>query len=233
MKIRYFFVAVIAVLSLNIFSGEGFGKDEDPGISQKVKTSYSNLKAQQQDQKPVPVQKAAITNAGAVKAEPAKIETPVGEIEKKGTMKKDMTKEEILAGLKDDLADPDDLMAVMPELKVGADQNGKIIQTYKGVALDKLSKEDLSSLYIRVRQNLTRMRTERIERQLETVRRIERLQGVATPPQPPRVPSAPLSAPGAPSIQRVPSAPSSSPSAPRAQLAPSSPPSIPSAPSRR
>ncbi len=141
----------------------------------------------------------------------------VGALPKTQAPVKEMTKEEMLAELKEDLADNDEVFDAVPELKASAGKNGKAIYTYKGTVLDELSKEDLANLYVRLRQTLTKIRTDRIQRQLETVKRVERLQRIATPPQPPRIP-----------VQvQPPRIPAAAPSAPKA------PPSPPSVPQRR
>jgi len=139
----------------------------------------------------------------------------VGALPKAQAPAKEMTKEEMLAELKEDLADNDEVFDSVPELKASAGKNGKAIYTYKGTVLDELSKEDLANLYVRLRQTLTRIRTERIQRQLETVRRVERLQRVVAPPQPPQPPRAPSVPPSMPRAPSAPRAPSSPPSAPQ------------------
>ena len=245
MNRKAFFAALVVAASLSFGLSAAYGADagnEKVGVFQKMKNAYNNFRNRQQQkpqtvknetskvtpmQNPVEAQKVTANKASPAKAESAKAGSPAGKAEKKGRSVEDMSKEEILADLKSDLEDPAELMGVVPELKSSTDQSGKTVLTFKGAALDKLSKEDLSGLYIRVRQNITRIRTERIERQLETVRRVERLQKVSAPSQPaqalPVVPSAP----------RAPSAPSAAPSVPRAQSVPSAPPAPPSAPQRR
>lgn len=113
---------------------------------------------------------------------------------------KEMTKENMLAELKADLADNDELFDVIPGLSAGAGQKGSAVYTYKGIALDELSKEDMAKLFGTVRQALTKIRTDRIQRQLETIRQIEKLQKAPAPPQPPRVPTTPPSAPRTPPL---------------------------------
>ena len=118
---------------------------------------------------------------------------------------KEMTKEEMLAGLKEDLADNDEVFDAVPGLKAGTGQDGNAVYTYKDTALDELAKEDLSKLYSRVRQALVKIRTDRIQKQLERIKQIERLQKTANPPQSPRAPSVP------PSVPRTPPSPPSAP----------------------
>jgi hypothetical protein len=109
-----------------------------------------------------------------------------------------LQKIEMLAELKEDLADNDEVFDAVPELKANAGHNGNVVYTYKNTALDELSKEDLAKLYSRVRQALVKIRTDRIQRQLEIVKQTERFQKTANPPQPPRIPAAPPSAPRTP-----------------------------------
>ena len=111
---------------------------------------------------------------------------------------KEMTKEEMLTELKEDLADNDEVFGAVVELKAKTGQNGNAVYTYKDTALDELSKEDLAKLFTRVRQALVKIRADRVQKQLETIRQAERLQRPANPPQPPRIPVVPPSVPRTP-----------------------------------
>ena len=124
-------------------------------------------------------------------------------------VKKELTRDEMLVELKDDLADSsDELFEVMPFIKAEKGADGKFTYTCQGVKLDDLSEEELKSLFLKVRQANTKLRTERIQHQLETVRRAQELansvatskpQMPAAVPQPPRVPQTPAPAPKPPS----------------------------------
>jgi len=135
------------------------------------------------------------------KTQPAKPE------EKKAPEKKEMTRDEVLAVLKSDLAKSDEIFDVIPELKLVKGPQGETYYTYNGIRLEDMSKEDADKLLVRVRQNLTRLNTERIQMQLESARSAERLRAISPPraplvpaaiPQPPRTPPSPPSAPRVP-----------------------------------
>lgn len=134
--------------------------------------------------------------------------------------KKDMTREEMISELKEELKFNEELFDLFPDMKSKKGDDGNIYFTFKGIKIEDMPKEDIDNLLTKVRQALTKIRTDRIERQLEVVRRVERLNSAAAPLQSPRVPAAPPSAP------RTVSAPPSPPSASRS-------PSIPPPPSRR
>lgn len=134
--------------------------------------------------------------------------------------KKDMTREEMILELKEDLKHDEELFDLFPDMKSKKGDDGNVYFTFKGVKIEDMPKEDIDNLLTKVRQALTKIRTDRIERQLEIVRRVERINRTAAPLQSPRIPAAPPSAP------RAVSAPPSPPSAPRS-------PSIPPPPPRR
>lgn len=186
-KNRIIFAAVIMVLLLAVFAGDGFGEDEKQGVSQKVKNAPQ----------------AAANKAEAPKAR---------------VSKKDMTREEMVLELKEELKYNEELFDLFPDMKSKKGDDGNVYFTFKGVKIEDMPKEDIDNLLTKVRQALTKIKTDRIERQLEIVRRVERLNRAAAPLQSPRAPAAPPSAPS------VPSAPPSSQSAPRAASPPPSPP---------
>jgi hypothetical protein len=120
---------------------------------------------------------------------------------------KDMTVQELADGITKVLDRSDDVMDYVPGFKQEKDPEGKEYYTYKGTRLEKLEKEKLIAIYNRVRQERTRLNTERINRQLDTIRQAQqatnianqasRIPTVTTPPpapppaQPPRTPPLP------------------------------------------
>lgn len=139
-------------------------------------------------------------NAKAGLSQAPKVESPQAAIQKAkpGDKEREKTREEMLAELKEDVAGEDEIFTSIPELKAQAGQNGSAIYTYKNTALDELSKEDMTDLYRRVRQALTKIRADRIQKQLEMIRQVEAIQRTVKPPQAPRVPAAPPSVPRTP-----------------------------------
>ena len=146
--------------------------------------------------------------AAANKAEAPKARVP----------KKDMTRLEMILELKEELSHDEELFDLFPDIKSKKGDDGNVYFTFKGIKIEDMTKEDIDNLLTKVRQALTKIRADRIERQLEIVRRVERLNRAAAPLQSPRVPAAPPPAP------RAVSAPRSPPSAPRAVSAPPPPP---------
>ena len=110
------------------------------------------------------------------------------------TAKKEMTKDEVLAQLKNDLSKNPEVLNMLPDLKAEKDKEGNLSYTFRGAGLDGLAKDDLDKLSVRVRQALVKIRTDRIQRQLDNIRQAQRLQNV-TPPSipatPPKVPTPP------------------------------------------
>ena len=146
----------------------------------------------------------SVPKAAESKIESPKVESPQSAASKAQPKDKEMTKEEMLAELKGELADNEEVFDMIPGLKVQTAADGKFFYTFKGTKLEDLSKEDLGGLFTRARQAMVRVRTERIQRQLEMVAQTQRLQRITTPPQSPRTPASP------PSPPRVPPTPSPS-----------------------
>jgi len=201
---RILFIVVVITLSFGLPAAYGLGDgNEKVGALQKIKSAYNDFRSRQQ-QKSQAVKNEAPKKSPAPKVAASKIESPKVESSraaapKAQTKDKEVTKEEMLAELKEDLSDNDEVFDAISELKAIAGQNGNAVYTYKDTVLDELSKEGLTELYGRVRRALVKIRTDRIERQLETIKQVERFQRVANPPQPPRIPAAPPSAPRTPS----------------------------------
>lgn len=148
--------------------------------------------------------------------------------------KKDMTREEMISELKEELKSNEELFDLFPDMKSKKGDDGNAYFTFKGIKIEDMPKEDIDNLLTKARQALTKIRTDRIERQLEIVRRVERLNRAAAPLQSPRVPAAPPSSPRAVSAPRSPLSAPRSVSAPpllQSPRVPAAPPSTPRAPS--
>ena len=127
--------------------------------------------------------------------------------------RKEFTKEEYIAHIKGNLGRIESLIKSIPGLKKDIDPAGNAIYTYQGKRLEDLDKEQLTKLYVRVSSEATRIRTERLNKQLESMRISEQLavqnrritpvpgvpvvppQPPSTPAQPPKVPPLPLAPP--------------------------------------
>jgi len=206
---RVLSIMIVVMLSFGLSAAYGIGTgNEKVSLLQKMKNAYHNFRDRQQQKSQV-VRKEAADQPAAPKAE---------------LKDKEVTREEMLAELKEDLVDNDEVFDAVPELKADAGQDGGVLYTYAGTALDKLSKEELNKLYGRVRQALVKIRTDRIQQQLEIVKQVSTTNvargGAAVPSRPPELPQIPRMTP-------VPSTPPSVPSVPR------TPPSPPQVPQRR
>ncbi len=197
---------VVAVAAIYLTLSAGFVNAEEVkkvGILERIKKSYNDFKKRGQ-------QKTQVVKKEALPLKP--VNQPMVK-----TPKKEMTKEDLLAAVKEELAGNEEVFDMVPGLKADKDADGKVFYTYKGMKLEDLSKEDLSGLLTRAGQAMVRVRTERIQNQLDAARRVQTLQRPATVPQLPRIPT---------QVQ-LPRTPSAPPSAPR------TPPSPPTAPQRR
>ena len=158
--------------------------------------------------------------AGEVNAQakgPQAAGAPVAEADKSKRTRKDLTKEELIQYIKDRLDREEGVLNFVPELKKETDAAGNMYYAYQGTRLENLDKEKLDKLFLRVQNELVRIRTERLNRQLESIRRIQRLTtqqqvprvpNVAIPPPPPQIPQNP---PAAIQVPRTPSSPPSPP----------------------
>lgn len=125
--------------------------------------------------------------------------------EKKAAAKKELTKQELVAHLKMMLEHEDEVLSFIPELKKEKDAKGNISYLYKGKKIEDIDEKSLRGLYSRTQNELTRIRTERLNKQLESIRRADqaaraaqqasRIPRVVTPPQqppsPPQIPKQP------------------------------------------
>ncbi|MDP3790641.1 MAG: hypothetical protein Q8R38_01170 [Candidatus Omnitrophota bacterium] len=157
-------------------------------------------------------------NRGQVKKASVPVPAPIAKKEEK---KKPATKEELLQDIKDDLKTQEEILEAMPSLKAEKDSEGKVFYAFNGVKIDDMSKEELEQLFSKVGQLAVKFRTERIQRQLDTVRQ-------ANQGGPGRVPVAAPSAPQslrAPTLPAPPRASAPPPAPPRASAPPPAPPS--------
>lgn len=160
-------------------------------------------------------------------ATPAKVETKPGSpapvvTPKAALPKKTYTKEEMIVDVKETLDDEEELLNFIPGLKKATTEKGESLYTYEGMKLEELDQEKLRKIFTRVRQEATRIRTDRLSRQLETIRRTQQLTAVAAG----GAPKMPVAPPAPPRILSAPNVPSAPASVPR-------PPSPPPAPPRR
>lgn len=108
----------------------------------------------------------------------------------------------------------------IPGLKKEKDEAGKNFYTLQGVRLENLNRKELDALFNKIQNEATRIRTERLNAQLESIRQAEQANRAAQqasristvtapPPQPPKAPPIP------PAAQQIPKAPPPPPTPPR------------------
>jgi len=133
---------------------------------------------------------------------PAKKATPPA-------VEKEPTRKELEEHLKMMLEHDKDVLNFIPELKARKDSSGNVSYAYQGVSLEKLDDKTFRKLYQKTQNELARIRTERLNKQLESIRQAQaasnaaqaasRIPRVVTPPpQPPQVPKQPPAPPPQP-----------------------------------
>lgn len=188
---------IITLVSVFMFavSSASFAAENESWI-QKIKNRFQK-KAPAVAAKSAPVKEAR-------KAEPP------------AKQRKDMTKGELAADITKNLGREESILNLVPGLEKKTDPEGKGYYTYEGTKLEDLDRDALDKVFGRVRSEALRLRTDRINRQIETVRRANVV--TARVPQTPKV--------------QVPPRINTSPQVPRPVQPPSKPP-VPPAPPRR
>lgn len=86
---------------------------------------------------------------------------------------KELTKAEKLERVNESLNNFAEIMNFIPDLKKEVDSNGKASYTFQGKKLENLDDETLGKLFGRVRNEASRIRTERVNKQLNFIRKME------------------------------------------------------------
>ena len=192
-------IAVLAFSILFAVASVSFAADNESWI-QKMKNKF------QKKEVAVPIKAAPAKEVAVpIKADPAK-EVNSAEAPKK--KRKDMTKNELASDIANNLNREGSILNMVPGLEKSSDSEGKDYYTYQGTKLEDLDKSTLDGIFGRVRNEALRLRTDRITRQMETVRRASAATSmipqvprasptVNTPPQIPR-PAQPPSRPSTP-----------------------------------
>jgi len=140
-------------------------------------------------------------------------------VKQKTKPRAEMTKAEIIETIQDVLDSEDEALDFIPDIKKRKDKDGKEFYVYlsesKEMKLEDLDREKLDKILTRVNQTAVRIRTERIQRQLESIQQaqnIQRMQNIQNmqniqrvqtnvqrvplpPPQPPKAPQLPPAPP--------------------------------------
>lgn len=132
---------------------------------------------------------------------------------------KDATVDELAERITMTLDRRKEVMQFVQGLKKETDPSGASYYTLNGTRLEKMSKDSLVALYGRIQQESTRINTERINKQLESIRRAQqatssianqasRTQAAAQQPRlPPSVPATQYNQPVQPKVPTPPPAP--------------------------
>lgn len=145
----------------------------------------------------------------------AKKQLPAREVKKPEPPRKerkDMTMSELAEDITDNLDREDSILNMVPGLEKKSDPDGKEYYTYQGTRLQDLDRDTLDKVFGRVRSEALRIRTDNINRQLETIRGANRAI-VSIPQPPPRAQVAPPAAPPS-QAQRIPQPPQRPPAPP-------------------
>lgn len=203
MRRTYLFILVALICSLS--SSTAFAATKI--VAEKGKASEK-----------IPPAKAAAPNAATAKRPDAKpvLAAPSGKNAARPAQAGNMTEKEMLEEIAEALDSEDAIIDSVPGLKKEQAEGGKSFYTFEGIKIEALGKDKMAELMNKVRQQKVRIHTENINRQLETVRRIQQIdnlsraavpQAVVMPPAAPRMPPVPPSASRPPQVPRVPSAP--------------------------
>ncbi|MDD5136784.1 MAG: hypothetical protein PHN63_05510 [Candidatus Omnitrophica bacterium] len=150
-------------------------------------------------------------------AEPAKADA--------ARAKKPLTKEDLIERITRNLDRVDEIINFIQGLKKETDPAGKAIYTFQGTKIEDLDKDTLTRLYSRVSAEAVRIRTEKINKQLENIRRAEQLSHQVRP-----IVSTPFTPPSLPPVVNV---PPQTPSTPHTVTEPPKTPTPPPAPPKR
>ncbi len=145
-------------------------------------------------------------------AEPAKPKAA-----EKPAPKKELTKPDIIEHIKGSLDHFDEILNFVPGLQKYTDAAGKATYKYQDKPLEDLDKDQLMKLYFRVSNEAVRLRTDRVNKQLETIRRSEQAsRRAAMPARPPTAYIPPKLPPAHPSaVTRPPKIPAPPPAPPK------------------
>ncbi|MDO8525584.1 MAG: hypothetical protein Q7S07_03760 [Candidatus Omnitrophota bacterium] len=117
---------------------------------------------------------------------------------------KELTKREMVDRINSNLDSFPEILNFVPGLKKETGPAGKITYTYHGKNIGALEAEQLSGIYSRVNNESVRLRTDRINRQLDNIRRIDEINRQNR--QLIRTPKIPTPPPRLPKIPRIPPA---------------------------
>ncbi|MFA5499960.1 MAG: hypothetical protein WC404_02655 [Candidatus Omnitrophota bacterium] len=159
------------------------------GWMDRMKGAINNFKNRNQKAAETKAAPQAVKKAQPVKpAQPEPVRVP-------------KTKEEMVSSIKNNVEKIDVITKMFPDLKLEKGPEGSAFCTFRGQKLEELSNEDLTKLYKTVSQIAVQYRTERMQRQLESIDQAQKTartaEGAARATGPtvaPTVPKIPVSA---------------------------------------
>ena len=132
---------------------------------------------------------------------------------------KKMTPAEIAGRIKETVDTFEEILKYIPELKKEKDDKGAVSYTYQGIKIESLDRDKLEKLYGRVRNEAVRMQTDRLNRQMDFLKRANRASEVMPaspsvtkynfttlprlPQMPTKLPNVPKSPPQLPKIPQT------------------------------
>lgn len=141
--------------------------------------------------------------AAAPKAAPQQVKKaePVKQPAQPQPVRVPKTKEEMISSITSNVEKIDVISKMIPDLKAEKGADGKLFTTFRGAKLDTLSNDDLTKLYKTVSQIAVQYRTERMQRQIESLNQAQqtirtaagatKATGPVTAPTVPQVPAPP------------------------------------------
>lgn len=132
--------------------------------------------------------------------------------------KREMTPDELRQYLIETLDHEAEVFSFIPELK--KEKEG--VYTYKGKKVEDLDNEQLQGVFKRVQNEIVRIRTERLNRQLESIRQAQ--QAITNAQRASRPSAAPTPPPQPPQQIKIPQPPQTPPAPPKIPAPPPQPP---------
>jgi hypothetical protein len=237
-------VALLTVAALAAFSVTSALAQEEEGLIPRLMKRFQKKEAKAAPKSAVPKEAPAKPAAQAPvpsKATPppmsdvakaaaedikAKMPTPVTKV---ADPLKEMSKGELIKEITGELDDEDEILDYIPNIKKLKDESGKEYYAYKidekMVRLEDLGREKLEAILSSIYNQGTLIRTERITRQLETIRDVQNItrQTDAASRRVPVVPSIPQQPPVVPRVTTAPTGSSAQPPAAPPRIPPSPP----------
>ena len=141
------------------------------------------------------------------KDKPAEVAKPAAKKEEAAKPRKELARADKIEAIKSNLSSFEEIANLVQGLKKETDASGNVVYTFQGAKIENLSDDLLDKLFSRVSSEAVRFRTERLNRQLQTIKRANDLtrmnRQITTVPKVQRTYAPPYRAPVAPVINQV------------------------------